>query len=29
MKKFVQNLWGNPFFWLSAVVVIVIRLNLR
>jgi len=29
MRKFVQDLWANPFFWLSAAVVIVIRLILR
>ena len=26
MKKFVQDLWNNPFFWISFSVVIVIRL---
>jgi hypothetical protein len=31
MRKFLQDLWTNrnPFFWLSAAVVIVIRLILR
>ena len=29
MKKFVQDLWGNPFFWLSFAVVITSRLILR
>jgi hypothetical protein len=29
MKKFVQDLWNNPFFWISFAVVIVIRLLLK
>jgi hypothetical protein len=29
MKKFVQDLWNNPFFWISFGVVIVIRLLLK
>jgi hypothetical protein len=29
MRKFLQDLLANPFFWLSAAVVIVIRLILR
>ena len=26
IKRFVQDLWNNPFFWISFSVVIVIRL---
>ena len=29
VKKFVQDLWTNPYFWLSFAVVIVFRLILR
>ena len=29
MKKFVRDLWNNPFFWISFAVVIVIRLLLK
>jgi hypothetical protein len=29
MRKFVQDLWSNPWFWISFSVVIVIRLILR
>jgi hypothetical protein len=28
MKKFVQDLWKNPFFWLTFAVVVVIKLIL-
>jgi hypothetical protein len=29
MKKFVRDVWGKPFFWLSFAVVVVIRLPMR
>ncbi len=29
MRKFVQDLLDNPFFWLSFAVVIVVRMFLK
>jgi len=26
VRKFVKDLWNDPFFWISFAVVIVIRL---
>jgi hypothetical protein len=28
VRKFLQDLWNNPFFWLSFAIVVVIRLIL-
>jgi hypothetical protein len=29
MKKFVRDLWRNPFFWLSFAIFVAIRLIWR
>lgn len=29
VRKFLQDLWNNPFFWIAFAIVIVIRLILH